>query len=230
MDEFAKFETSKEIFDYYNSITPKQKTKLYIVSWVLFVCFIVIDIISIIVMAISQNKIKSTPVDFTTIDILDKLNAMHLAFTIILILGIVFLIASIFMILGSKASMKEKHIERVLSQMPSEIKTRYEDLKQAEEYNAIHKAYEETQKHPEYIITKTVIIGQDSTKSTSSTITRGIIGGALLGDLGAMAGMLSAKNKQTTTFLVIYKDGHRETKEVENGSQMYNIYISYLDV
>ena len=238
MVESDKFNTSKEIFDYYKSITPRRTTKFYIASWILFVFFLIVDITSIVVVVISDHKIDSIPrIDYAAYEMIDKLIAINLAFEIILILGSVLLLVSIGMIIGSKADMKEKHIQRVFSQMPPEAKTRYDHLKLAEEQEALkkecdklEKELEELQKHPEHIITRTVIIGHDSQMDMKSAIKRGIIGGALLGDIGAMGGMLSAKQKVFTTFLVYYKDGHTETDEVENGSQMYNIYISYLDV
>ena len=77
---------------------------------------------------------------------------------------------------------------------------------------------------------KTYIINQDTKKSASSTIGRGIVGGLLLGPIGALGGALSGKNKTKTTFLIVNDDGTRRTEEVENGSAMYNLYIKYLEV
>jgi hypothetical protein len=71
------------------------------------------------------------------------------------------------------------------------------------------------------------------TKATSAAA-RGAIGGALFGPLGMVAGAVSGKKKvtehHTTTFLVYYRDGTRETETVENGTELYNLYMNKLDV
>lgn len=71
----------------------------------------------------------------------------------------------------------------------------------------------------------------DSKKSASSTLIRGAIGGALFGGVGALAGGLSAKNKNTqhTTFLVKYDDGSQDVQTVKNGSLFYNTYMQFLN-
>ena len=47
--------------------------------------------------------------------------------------------------------------------------------------------------------------------------------------VGAAAGVMSGKNKKTTTFVLEYSDGHRETKTVKNGSKEYNQYCTLLE-
>lgn len=84
--------------------------------------------------------------------------------------------------------------------------------------------------NPPKPILKTFIIGTDSRKSASSGITKGIVGGLLFGPIGAIGGALSAKNKNCTTFLVVYKDQTRETVTVRNEGLEYNEYIKYLEV
>lgn len=79
-------------------------------------------------------------------------------------------------------------------------------------------------------ISKTIIIGNDSRKSATSSVSRGIVGGLLFGGLGALGGALSAKNKNKTTFLIVYENGKRETKEVKNNSPDYNKFINYLEI
>lgn len=78
-------------------------------------------------------------------------------------------------------------------------------------------------------IVRTTIVGTDSRKSASNMITRGIVG-SVFGGIGAIAGMASAKNNTTTTFLIEYANGKRETKTVKNGSSSYKMYIKYLDM
>lgn len=77
-------------------------------------------------------------------------------------------------------------------------------------------------------IVRTTIVATDSRKSVSSGITRGIVGG-FFGGLGAIVGVASAKNKNTTTFLVEYESGRRATKTVKNGSMEYKNLLRFLD-
>ncbi len=51
------------------------------------------------------------------------------------------------------------------------------------------------------------ILGQDSRKSALSGIGRGIVGGVILGPVGLLGGMLSAKNINTFIISVVFKDG-----------------------
>ena len=51
------------------------------------------------------------------------------------------------------------------------------------------------------------ILGQDSRKSALSGIGRGIVGGLVLGPVGLLGGVLSAKNVNTFMISVIFKDG-----------------------
>ena len=81
---------------------------------------------------------------------------------------------------------------------------------------------------PSKAIQKTVIVNSDSRKSATSGIARGMLGGFVLGPIGALGGVLSAKNKQTTTFLIIYKDGTQETRTVKVDGLEFNEYVKYL--
>lgn len=83
-------------------------------------------------------------------------------------------------------------------------------------------------------ISKVMIVGanSDSRKSISSSIIRGTVGSTLLGPVGLVGGALSGKNKVTskTTFLVEYKDGHRETKIIDNDSSEFKELCKYLEM
>lgn len=84
-------------------------------------------------------------------------------------------------------------------------------------------------------IQKTVIVSDDSRKSVTSGVARGAVGGVLLGavglgPVGVVAGAMSAKNKKTTTFLIIYTDGSRKTVTVKTNSSDFKKYVKYLDV
>ena len=79
-------------------------------------------------------------------------------------------------------------------------------------------------------IAKTVIVDSTSRKSAASGVARGLVGNAILGPVGALAGAGSAKSKGKTTFLVVYSDGSRDTQTVKTGGLLYKSYLQYLDV
>ena len=80
----------------------------------------------------------------------------------------------------------------------------------------------------DYKIVRTIIVDTDSRKSMTSGIVRGAVGG-IFGGLGSIAGIASAKNKKTTTFLVEYESGRRATKKVKTGSMEYKNLLRFLD-
>ena len=80
------------------------------------------------------------------------------------------------------------------------------------------------------LIEKTKIINTNTVKNSKEALNRGVTGAVLFGVTGAIIGSSSAKHISTTTFLIIYKDGHRETDEVVNGSRFYEFYIQFLEV
>ena len=67
----------------------------------------------------------------------------------------------------------------------------------------------------------TIVVTTDSRKSASSTAVRGAIGGAIAGPAGLIGGAASGKNKQTTTFKIVYKSGKVEVKTVKNNSKEF---------
>lgn len=73
---------------------------------------------------------------------------------------------------------------------------------------------------PLYLDKETVesyeVITEESRKSAASGIARGIVGGALLGPVGMLAGGLSAKNKGTITIAIQFKDGKKSLLEVDD--------------
>lgn len=60
------------------------------------------------------------------------------------------------------------------------------------------------------------LITDDHRKSAASGIARGLVGGALLGPVGMLAGGLSAKNKGTYQVAVEFKDGKRSLLELDD--------------
>lgn len=78
-------------------------------------------------------------------------------------------------------------------------------------------------------IVKTMIVTDDSRKSLTSVVGRGAVGGILLGPVGLLAAA-SAKNKKTTTFVIEYSDGTRETKTVKTNSSEFKKLAKYLEM
>lgn len=64
-------------------------------------------------------------------------------------------------------------------------------------------------------VTSYDVVDEDSRKSAGSGVARGLVGGALLGPVGAVAGGLSAKNKRSITIAIEFKDGKRSLLEVD---------------
>lgn len=60
------------------------------------------------------------------------------------------------------------------------------------------------------------LVTDDSKKSAASGVARGLVGGALLGPVGMLAGGLSAKNKKSYTLILQYKDGDKSLIEVND--------------
>jgi len=60
------------------------------------------------------------------------------------------------------------------------------------------------------------LITEEHRKSAASGIARGLVGGALLGPVGLLAGGLSAKNKGTYQVAIQFKDGKRSLLEIDD--------------
>ena len=60
------------------------------------------------------------------------------------------------------------------------------------------------------------VITEETRKSAASGIARGIVGGALLGPVGLLAGGLYAKNKGTVTLAIQFKDGGKSLIEADD--------------
>jgi len=59
------------------------------------------------------------------------------------------------------------------------------------------------------------VITDEHQKSAASGVVRGIVGGALLGAVGALAGVLTAKNKSLYHIAIQFNDGRRSLLEVD---------------
>ena len=72
-----------------------------------------------------------------------------------------------------------------------------------------------------YYLTKEVVesyevITDEHKKSAASGVARGLVGGALLGPVGLLAGGLSAKNKGIYQIALQFKDGKKSLIEVDD--------------
>lgn len=67
------------------------------------------------------------------------------------------------------------------------------------------------------------LITDEHRKSAKSGVARGIVGGALLGGVGMLAGGLSAKSKGIYQVAVQFKDGKRSLLEVDD--KLYKLIV-----
>lgn len=70
------------------------------------------------------------------------------------------------------------------------------------------------------------VLDQESAKSMSSAITRGIVGGALLGPVG-VAAAVTAKSKNIWTVVVYYKDSD-EKSMLEMDDKTYRLFLKQM--
>ena len=82
-----------------------------------------------------------------------------------------------------------------------------------------------------YYLTKDVVdsyelITDEHRKSAASGVARGLVGGALLGPVGMVAGGLSAKNKGIYQMAIQFKDGKRSLIEIDD--KIYKAIIKIL--
>lgn len=228
------FKTSKEIYEYYYSVTPKKATKHFVAALTICILSIILLIVSAILMSIYQNHIDSTDVLHCPYDLYMSYIRSHLAFEILLILSVPMVIASSVAIFVTTSTINNNRKKAALSKMPPEIKDRYDKLREDEEEAERNKSIEKTRKwlaeNKDKIVSKTYILSSRQKSNFSEKVRNGLIGGALFGEIGAFAGIAGTKEKFFTTFLIIYEDGHSETREVENSSALYNIYLEHLSI
>ena len=67
------------------------------------------------------------------------------------------------------------------------------------------------------------VITEEISKSAASGVARGLVGGALLGPVGLLAGTFSAKNKGTYNIILQFKDGKKSLVEVDE--KIYKLLI-----
>lgn len=116
--------------------------------------------------------------------------------------------------------------------MPKSVKSERELKKKEtlENQERMKREFNEREEWKRTHIKKAVIVATRVGKDNGNAIIRGIVGDALAGTSGAVIGTSTAKQKQFTTFLLVYEDDTRETKEVENDSPLYQEYINYIEI
>ena len=62
------------------------------------------------------------------------------------------------------------------------------------------------------------VVTEEHKKSATSGIARGLIGGALLGGVGAIAGAMSARTKGTYQVAIQFKDGKRSLLQLDDNA------------
>lgn len=67
------------------------------------------------------------------------------------------------------------------------------------------------------------LVTDDHRKSAKSGVSRGLVGGALLGPVGLLAGGLSAKSKGVYTVAIAFKDGKSSLLEVDD--KIYKVIV-----
>ena len=95
-------------------------------------------------------------------------------------------------------------------------------------FKSAKKAEEKAQESGNVIV-KTKIVDAYGKTSTASAATRGVVGNAVAGPVGAIVGATTAKSNRSTTFVIFYKNGKKKTRTVPNNSFEYQKYIKYLE-
>ena len=129
----------------------------------------------------------------------------------------------------------KKQIRYKTGAMTEEEKAKYERQQEArEQFRSLAEQKQSKRKIKQTSILNTV---NDSRKKVGSSVIRGTVVGTVAGAVNPVAGLagiaggaMSGKNKtnSTTTFLIEYEDGHRETKTVKNNSAEYNKLAKYI--
>ena len=70
-------------------------------------------------------------------------------------------------------------------------------------------------------------IGSESQKSLRSGVARGVVGGALFGGIGAIAGASSGKSKTSHTVSILFKDGTKCLCELDNDMYKNLVMVLY---
>lgn len=86
-------------------------------------------------------------------------------------------------------------------------------------------------------VVKTQIVDSASNATskvnTGDAVKRAVVGGVLFGETGAVVGAVTAqrdiKENRRVTFLVYYKDGYKNLRTVDYGSELYQLFMSRLE-
>ena len=98
-----------------------------------------------------------------------------------------------------------------------------EEIESERRYREICKGYAQERKTNDKTAVSAVLISTDSKKSSVGAFGRAVVGGALFGAVGAVAGAVSGSSKATkATFSVKYASGRTATETVVIGGQRFN--------
>lgn len=160
----------------------------------------------------------------------------------ILGLTILFFPASICIFCILKDNLEKKQRWKQFNNLSDQEKREYYERKNVEQNRLLEakskrnrriQELKEKRKDTKTII-KTMIVGTDGKVITDSndSLIGGLVGGALFGTVGAIAGATSGDKRviNKTTFLVKYADGHKKIKTVKNNSYEFNKLCKYLEM
>ena len=74
----------------------------------------------------------------------------------------------------------------------------------------------------------TQIVSQEDKRSLGSAVVRGAVGGVVAGPVGAAAGVVTAKGRGTTTFLVVTRPQEKNIVTVKNNGTAFNMFCKHL--
>lgn len=147
-----------------------------------------------------------------------------------ILLVILIIILLLFVVFGIVADLKELS---VLAGIPAAcffllyIRLRKSAKAEKQHVAEVGKEAYRQEKKNDRIIDYVVIAGSESKTSTSSAITRGAVGGALLGPVGMLAAA-GAKKNSFVELVVRYKSGRTETVKVKFDSKEFKNYAKYI--
>ena len=110
-----------------------------------------------------------------------------------------------------------------------EVKKHNEKYESERKYQELCKKYAQERKEADKTIVSAVLISAQNKKSGASALGRAVVGGALLGPVGAIAGASTGKSyAKSATFSVKYASGRTSTETVSVDSKRFKELSSYL--
>ena len=140
-------------------------------------------------------------------------------FVFFLLVDIAFLIYLVI----RRLTMPKEEVEKNREEAAAKVEEAKKKREQGEAELAKMRAAERARKADDRKAVSAVLISTDSRKSGASAAGRAVVGGALLGPVGAIAGAASGTSKtKRATFSVKYASGRTATETVDVGSKRFN--------